>query len=474
MRKVFYALPQTELAAMMERVNVEARRRRLIYERDGRVETIRVMLRPHAVMPDQSAYLHYVSLTLLNALKRLPELYLADAEVRRIVPLSPEEEEWLRESWGASQRDNNPVFGRLDGVIELTSPMWKDSLRFIESNLCGVGGIHLGPTCDSLIADFVLPVLHRVDPELQLERGPDLRELFIQDVLEHLEAIGRPGRNVCFVEPKYAGSGIDEQTALAEYYHHRHGLMVLHADPAELYVERSEVFYEGTPIDIAYRDYEVRDLVALARDEGVDVEPMRRLFRENRMISSMAGEFDHKSSWELLTEPTLARRFFTSDERQVFRRHVAWTRLFSDRRTTLPDGESGELVKFSRKNREILVLKPNRSYGGDRVLLGQLMEMNEWDKAVDAALVEGDWVVQRLVSIPVGEFPFMADDGIVHTEPFYTVLGFAPTKYGLAIVGRASQRQVVNVAQRGGMCSVLVGRPPAPLVGPGGPIEFSI
>jgi len=38
---------------------------------------------------------------------------------------------------------------------------------------------------------------------------------------------------------------------------------------------------------------------------------------------------------------------------------------------------------------------------------------------------------------------------------------------GGAVLGRASQKQVVNVAQRGGMCAVLVGRPPARLIGPG-------
>lgn len=469
MRKIFYALPPQKLADLVAQVHTEARRRSMVYERDGQFETIRVLLRPSAVLPDQVAYLHFVSLTLLNALKRLPEIYLADAEVRRIIPLSPDEEAWLHDSWGPSQRDNNPVFGRLDGVIEFTSPMWKDSLRFIEPNLSGVGGIHLAPTCDSLIADFVVPMLQRADPRLQLEPGPDLRELFIQEVLEHLEAIGRPGRHVCFVEPKYAVSGIDEQTALAEYYLHRHGLKILHADPAELYLENGEVMYEGSSIDVAYRDYEVRDLIALARDEGVNVEPMRKLFRENRMISSMAGDFDHKSTWEILTEPTLARRYFNADERQVFRRHVAWTRLVYDRRTTLPDGETGDLLKFTRTHQDMLVLKPNRSYGGDRVLLGHLIEPDEWDKAIENAVTAGDWVVQRLAAIPVGEFPFLGDDGAVHVEPFYTVMGFAATKYGVAFLGRASQKQVVNVAQRGGMCSVLIGRPPPRLIGPGNP-----
>jgi hypothetical protein len=48
----------------------------------------------------------------------------------------------------------------------------------------------------------------------------------------------------------------------------------------------------------------------------------------------------------------------------------------------------------------------------------------------------------------------------VRAAPFYVVMGFAPSRYGLATPGRASQKQVVNVAQRGGMCAVSVGHPP--------------
>jgi len=47
-------------------------------------------------------------------------------------------------------------------------------------------------------------------------------------------------------------------------------------------------------------------------------------------------------------------------------------------------------------------------------------------------------------------------------------MGFAPTRNGVAIMARASQKQVVNVAQRGGLCAVAVGNPPARLVGPEG------
>lgn len=468
-RQSIFALGSGRTLELMERMREEATRRHLTYLRGGVPETIHVFLRPVAVMPDQMAYLHFVSLTILNAVKRLPDLYLADEAIRRLLPLTEAEESWLRDSWGPSQRDINPVLGRLDAMVEFTSPMWKDSLRFVEPNLCGVGGLHLGPTCEGLLADIMIPVLSELDPALSLEVGSDSRELFIQEIIEHLEAIGRQGETICFIEPKYAGDGPDEQAALADYFHERHGLTILHADPSELALVDGEVTYEGRVIDMAYRDYEVRDLLALERERQIDIEPIRVLFRQNRIMSSVAGDFDHKSCWEILTDPELTRRHFNADERQVFRRHILWTRMVAERMTLLPDGDVGDLLPFIRKERDRLVLKPNRSYGGEGVLIGHLSSVADWDDALDNALKRpGEWVVQRLAHIPVSEFPVQAADGSVHIEPFYTVMGFLPTKYGLAIFGRASQKQVINVAQRGGMLGVLLGPHPTRLIGPGG------
>jgi hypothetical protein len=74
--------------------------------------------------------------------------------------------------------------------------------------------------------------------------------------------------------------------------------------------------------------------------------------------------------------------------------------------------------------------------------------------------------VQQLAPIPVSEFPVVDEEGEIHLEPFYVVMGFAPSKYGVAILARASQKQVVNVAQRGGMCAAAIGHHFAPLIGP--------
>ena len=396
LRKAFYGMPAERVTEIAARLNAEAKALDMCYWRDGSADTIHILMRPIGVMPDQLAYLNYVSLTILNALKRIPDLYLQDFAVRGIVPLTPPEEKWLWDTWTPSHRETNPVLGRLDAVVEFTSPMWKDSLRFMEPNLCGVGGMHLGPACERLLADVVMPAVQEVDPELQMEPGQDFREIFIQEVLDHLQAIGRAGQNIAFIEPKYSNQGTDEQEPLAQYYRERHGLTVVHADPSELRIAGGEVMYEDCRIDVAYRDYEVRDLIHLEEQQGVDVEPLRMLFRQNRMISSMAGDFDHKSCWELLTDQEMTQKYFTAEERQIFRRHILWTRVLSDRRTMLPDGEPGDLLKFVGEHHDMLVLKPNRSYGGDRVIIGYATDKAEWDREIEQALADSEpWVVQR-------------------------------------------------------------------------------
>src|SRR5262249_2414833 len=204
---------------------------------------------------------------------------------------------------------------------------------------------------DEIVADLVVPALVQQDPSLRLEVGKDVRVLLIQEVIDHLEALGRRGRNVCFVEPKYAGTGPDEQEALAQYFHERHGMRVLHADPSELTLRGNEVYYDDQVVDLGYRDYCVYDLMELER-EGVNVDQMRALFKQNRMISSIGAEIDQKSCWEVLTDPELAQKYFSAEERQVFRRHVLWTRVLSDRRTALPDGTTGDLIAHVREERE--------------------------------------------------------------------------------------------------------------------------
>ena len=455
-RQALYAMPAERLARAYTEMRTGSVSRHLDYFFDGRVETIRVFPCPIPILPEQYEYLHQVVRTLHGALLRLPDLYLADPAVRRILRLEPEEDAWLRECWTPAHATIDHLFDRLDGLVDYSSAVWKETLAFVEPNLTGVGGLHLVPSVEEIVDEAIAPLVAERAPEVGLRRLPDARELLLAALERHLGAVGRPGGTVCLVEPKYEEEGIDEQRRLVEYFARVHGRTVLHADPTELHLRGEEVFYGDTRVDLVYRDYSILDLAELEA-EGTDVGAMRRMFRENRVLSSIGAELDHKACWELLTDPALAARHFSPAECRVFQRHVLWTRLLADRRTSLPSGAEGDLLEFARREREILVLKPSRGYGGEGVLLGQTVTQSAWEQALDAALADAElWVVQRLGQIPVVEVPTLTAEGLLEPATFYHVMGFASGPEGLAILARASQRQVVNVAQRGGMCAVML------------------
>ena len=449
-------IPDAEMVELLQRVRRTATDRHLSYMRDGATETIRLLPCPLTLRPDQLGYTHYIAETVQNCIKRFPDLYFEVPRVREILRLTPMEEEWLRDCWTPSHREANPVFGRLDAVVDYTTAMWKDSIKFMEPNLSGIGGLHIGPTATGVLADVVVPALIARDPSIRLQLTEDIRELLLQDMIEHLDAIGPRDRNIVLVDPKYEADGPDEPEVLASYYRKRHGLSVAHADVSELHIKGDDVHYGDTRVDLVYRDASVLDLMELA-ESGVDVTPMRVLLKQNRVVSSITAELDQKSCFEVLTDPELGERFLTVEERQVIRRHVLWTRLLSERSTTSPDGQHVDLLEYVRRERESLVLKPNRAWGGEGVHVGPTITQSEWESAIDRVLLDKDrWVVQQIAAIPVKSFHILDDSDQLRIEPFFIVMGFAPSRYGVAMVVRASQQPVVNVAQQGGMCAVMV------------------
>src|SRR4029077_21115180 len=218
------------------------------------------------------------------------------------LPLAADEDKWFAEVWARMEQAPNPLYGRLDAVCGFTSARWQDSLRFMEPNLSGVGGIHMGPLAETLLMRDVVPTMQAHDPSLVLALQLDQRDLFLQTLLDHASAIGRASANICLIEPKYVSVGPNEQWHLVTYFREQSGIEVRHADPRGLRLVDGEVRYEDTVVDVACRDYEIRDLLALEREQGKPLHAIRTLFAENRMVSSIAGDLDHKSCFEILTD----------------------------------------------------------------------------------------------------------------------------------------------------------------------------
>ena len=190
---------------------------------------------------------------------------------------------------------------------------WQDSLHFMEANLSGVGGIHLGPLAETLVMRDIVPTLLSHDPALAIELPRDQRDLFIQILIDHARSLGCHGRNLCAHRTEIRPKRPERAIAWSSTTARRHGIELTHADPRELGSSRRRGLLRRRCVDVAYRDYEVRDILDLEHELGKPLDAMRQLFKQNRMVSSLVGDFDHKSCWEILTD-ALAERYFSLEE----------------------------------------------------------------------------------------------------------------------------------------------------------------
>src|SRR5260221_6801415 len=96
---------------------------------------------------------------------------------------------------------------------------------------------------------------------------------------------------------------------------------------------------------------------------------------------------------------------FSFGERELIRKHVPWTRVVADVRTS-HYGTPVELLAFLRSERTNLVLKPSDEYGGTGVTVGWGCSEGGRGTANEKAIAPSPrWlVVQGQKSIPRGGF----------------------------------------------------------------------
>ncbi|MBI4313593.1 MAG: hypothetical protein HY594_02130 [Candidatus Omnitrophica bacterium] len=447
-------LPAAQARALRKQIRpVSMRHQMVMYEEDGSPRVIGVQLRPWLVSGEQIRFFHRACMVLKGALAKVLPLYEANPRVRQVVPLEPEEDAWIWHVVGGAHQTPQTVFDRLDCTATFGPASWQDDFWFVEPNSVGIGGIHYIPATYRTVRDLVARWLQDADPQLRLRPMPDIRDLLLGALRGHARAIGRRRLNVGFLEDQSEKSGTAEFGHVAEYFKSK-GVHSLAADPRHLRLKNGEIYAKNTPIDVFYRDTEITEFLEMER-EGVSLEVVREAFRRNQVVSSIAGEFDHKSAWELFTNPIFSR-YFTAQERALFAKHVLWTRLIWERSTTDPSGRTVDLAAYVRKNKNTLTLKPNREYGGIGVAFGNVVTQREWERALEKALQKpGTSVIQRRARVHSEPFPVIDAKGRVTLENLYAVTGFAATSAGLAILGRCSASDVVNVSRGGGLIAVM-------------------
>ena len=191
-------------------------------------------------------------------------------------------------------------------------------------------------------------------------------------------------------------------------------------------------------------------------DQGENVGILKEAFKKNQVVSSISGEFDHKSTLEIFTDDDYSG-YFTPVQRRLFKKYVAWTRLIWDRKTKCPRGKRVDLLKYIETHKDGLVIKPNRTYGGKDVVIGRFARAVAWKKALEEAIKdERSCVVQEYAEVKEEKFPILNEDGTVTMEKNYEISGFASSESGLALMARCSLDPVVNISRRGGIIPVVL------------------
>jgi uncharacterized circularly permuted ATP-grasp superfamily protein len=162
----------------------------------------------------------------------------------------------------------------------------------------------------------------------------------------------------------------------------------------------------------------------------------------------------------VLTDPRHAA-LFSDREQGVIARHVPWTRVVREARTS-KGADTFDLVPWTRRNRERLVLKPNDEYGGAGVTLGWETSESAWEAGLQEALAApaGTWIIQEKIAVRREVFPWFQDGGDAVMKDM--LVDMAPYLFLGKLAGfltRLSATGLANVTSGGGQVPSFRVRP---------------
>jgi len=450
------ALPEPSMTELAEAVRAQAKVRGLMIQLDGpSYEMVPVALSPWIFTPEVERYLKGFFRGIRRSVNRVLAHYFEDEKLQAILPLRESELKWLKAGCTDGIPRPQTIFERFDTNLGPHPEQQLNDFQVIEFNGVGVGCVYLIPAATELLQEHLFPRLKESLQDLSLNAPADYRQLLLQELQVHARAIERPACRVGLIERRETVSGgCDEFTRISSFFGER-GVTAVVGDPREIEQKGNDLLLKGEPVDVLYRDFQLEEVVSI-KTHGGSVDGIETAFARNQVVSTVFGEFDHKSLCELLSNPEFAG-YFSPLELRAARKHFPWTRLVLERKTTDAQGKEVDLVPHIRENRERLVLKPNRGYGGEGVVVGDAVGASVWEEALGKAVEKPkSWVVQEQVSILKAPIVLLEEKGRPKVQERYVTLGVTATPRGVSFVGRCSERPVVNISQGGGLVPVFL------------------
>jgi hypothetical protein len=400
-------------------------------------------LRPYFLSPADEQRVRLVSETIAAVAERVTAAALNNNSLFAQFHLRPEEERLARLPAGPGPAS---TASRLDAFL------LPESLKFTEYNGESPAGAGYSETLSDIFRK--LPVMGEFAKRYEVHSYPLSAKLLDALMTTYVEWGGTAKRpQMAIVDWKEVPTW-SEFEILQERFETM-GVPVVLADPRELEFDGKQLAAKGKKIDFVYRRVLINDIVARPDECAALVKAYEA--RTVCVANNFRCKIPHvKAFFAVLTDAKNAA-LFSAEEREVIRRHVPWTRVVQDVKSDY-NGKPIELLKYIRKRRNDLVLKPSDEYGGMGVTLGWETDAKHWERAMEQALpggekakVHGCWIVQERIPVSRDVFPHIGAGNKVGFRKM--LVDFAPYLFRGKLAGfltRLSATGLANVTSGGG------------------------
>jgi uncharacterized circularly permuted ATP-grasp superfamily protein len=395
-------------------------------------------LRPFFLDERDESRVRAVAETIAVLGERVVQAALESKDLLAQLGLRPEEERLARIEPGYSTASTS---SRLDAFL------LPNSLEFAEYNAESPAGLGYSQTLSELFSD--LAVMSRFRETYSVRSYPLMESILTALLASYRDWGGTSAApQIAIVDWREVPTWTEFEILQARF--EKLGVPTIICDPRDLEFDGQQLTAQGKKIEFVYRRVLINDIIA----RPDECAALMRAY-ESRAVcvaNTMRCKIPHKKAFFAVLTDERNRDLFSIDEREIIRRHVPWTRLVSEGRTTRA-GESIDLLAHVRQNRENFVLKPNDEYGGAGVMLGWEMDPAAWDAALARAAADpsGTWVVQERIAVRREVYPYVeAGNNVVMKD---MLVDLAPYLFRGKLSGfltRLSSTGLANVTSGGG------------------------
>jgi hypothetical protein len=403
-------------------------------------------LRPFFLDERDDARVRVVAETIAALGERVVDAAMKSKEVLSQFGLRPEEERLVA---------IEPGYARASTASRLDAFLLPDSLQFAEYNGESPAGLGYSETLGEVFAEMPPMVRFR---EIFNTRTYPLMASILEALLASYREWGGTANPPQIAIVDWRGVPTWSEFEILQARFEKLGVPTLICDPIDLRFDGKTLAAQGRKIDLVYRRVLINDILA----KPAECEALVKAYEARAVCvaNTFRCKIPHKKAFFAVLTDDRNRGLFSAQERELIGRHIPWTRVVADSRTTR-GGESIGLLEYVRGRRENFVLKPNDEYGGAGVMLGWEMEAGAWDAALDRAVAApvGSWVVQEKIAVRREVFPYVEGGKVTMRD---MLVDFAPYLFRGKMCGfltRLSSTGLANVTSGGGQVpSFVVGR----------------